>query len=960
MIKPAQIKDRPTSHGTPHTSPQLSTDMLAERDAPLRENIRLLGRLLGDVLREQEGEETFALVENIRQQAVRFRREHAQEASQQFNQLLSQLTRAQTVSVVRAFSYFSHLANIAEDRHHNRRRQAYKMAGATPKPSTVAYALERLKRHGMTRKDAMTLLKKSLIMPVLTAHPTEVQRKSILDAERAIAILLAERDTLPPFPEALEENSELLRAHVSILWQTRMLRQSKLTVTDEIDNALSYYKTTFLRGIPKLYQLIEQQLNLSAESNEALPAFLQMGSWIGGDRDGNPNVNAQTLATALHKQSALLFDFYLAEIHSLGAELSLSSLMAHVSPALAALAEHSPDTSEHRSDELYRRALVGIYSRLAATARKLGHTDFLRQEIGCAQPYEHADQLLGDLDILITSLQENGGSVIVKPRLGKLKRAVQVFGFHLASLDLRQCSDVHERMVNELLHKVGVAENYSALAEADKCRLLLRELQEPRLLYSPHLQYSDETMSELEVLLAARDFRQRFGARALRHYIISHTESASDLLEVALLQKETGLLPGQWSNLKRHLSDPTHGMMIVPLFETIDDLRNAPDIMQTVLSLPNAQHLIGSYEGAQEVMLGYSDSNKDGGFLTSNWELYKAELRLRDVFTKAGIRMRLFHGRGGTVGRGGGPSYQAILAQPAGTVNGQIRLTEQGEVISSKFSDPEIGQRNLEILVAATLEASLLQTTNASDIPLLAQKLQHYETVMDWLSQASYRAYRALVYETPGFTEYFFQSTPLTEISELNIGSRPTSRKNTGRIEDLRAIPWSFSWGQCRVMLPGWYGFGSAVEAYLHEPAFGANQEERLSLLREMVTHWPLLQTLLSNLDMVLSKTDLAVASRYAELVQDANIRTQIFARIRAEWHSTTQAVFSITQQKHFLASNPLLARSIRNRFPYIDPLNHLQVELIKRYRAGSTDERVKRGIHLSINGIAAGLRNTG
>ena len=604
--------------------------------------------------------------------------------------------------------------------------------------------------------------------------------------------------------------------------------------------------------------------------------------------------------------------------------------------------------------------MIGIYARLAATARALGHTDFLRQEIGSAQPYAHADQLLNDLNILVISLQENGGSALIKPRLGKLKRAVQVFGFHLASLDLRQCSDVHERMVSELLRKAGVTAHYSALNETDKRALLLGELQQPRLLYSPHLHYSDETLSELAILLSARDFRQRFGARALRHYIISHTESASDLLEVALLQKETGLLPGQWPDLKRESADPAHGMMIVPLFETIDDLRNAPDIMQTILHLPNAQHWIGTCEGVQEVMLGYSDSNKDGGFLTSNWELYKAELRLRDVFAKAGLRMRLFHGRGGTVGRGGGPSYQAILAQPIGTVNGQIRLTEQGEVISSKFSDPEIGQRNLETLVAATMEASLLQPTNASGTPLTTQKLQRYEAVMDWLSQASYRAYRTLVYETPGFTEYFFQSTPLTEISELNIGSRPTSRKNTGRIEDLRAIPWGFSWGQCRVMLPGWYGFGSAIEAYLHEPTFGATHKERLQLLQEMFTHWPLLQTLLSNLDMVLSKTDLAVASRYAELVQNAESRQQIFTRISAEWHSTTHAVFSITQQKHFLASNPLLARSIRNRFPYIDPLNHLQVELIKRYRAGSTDERVKRGIHLSINGIAAGLRNTG
>jgi len=962
MDKPAA----PDLQASIHASTQTAAG--ADKDAPLREDIRLLGRLLGDVLRDQEGEAVFDVVETVRQTAVRFRRWDDPQAGAELTTLLKKLTRNQTLSVVRAFSYFSHLANIAEDQHHVRRRRAHLLKGSSPQPSSVAYALERLKGAGVERREVETFLGEALISPVLTAHPTEVQRKSILDAEHDIARLLAERD-LPRTPKEDRRNLQLLQARIATLWQTRMLRYEKLTVADEIENALSYYRSTFLRELPAVYDDIDDELaahygnggdddagavqerDAAAPPNPALAdaAYIQMGSWIGGDRDGNPNVNAATMQRALVRQATTVFDFYLSEVHTLGAELSPSTLLVPASEALQDLADASPDHSPHRSDEPYRRALIGIYARLAATARDLGATNILRKEVGHADPYHDPSEFVAELKVLDDSLNANFGAILAKPRLQGLLRAARIFGFHLASLDMRQSSDVHERVLAELFKQAGVESDYAALDEAAKVRLLLAELAQPRLLYTPYESYDEVTESELQVLRTAREVRSRYGVRAIRNYIISHTETVSDLLEVLLLQKETGLL---------HPNQGGSDVMVIPLFETIPDLQRASAIMAEWMALPQVASIIEHQGRLQEVMLGYSDSNKDGGFLTSNWELYQAELKLVQVFADANVKLRLFHGRGGTVGRGGGPSYDAILAQPPGTVNGQIRLTEQGEIISSKFSNPEIGRRNLELLVAATLEAGLMPHGEDADA---VARLAGYEAVMAELSQRAYKAYRNLVYETPGFTDYFFAATPIAEIAELNLGSRPASRKSTRRIEDLRAIPWGFSWGQCRLLLPGWFGFGAAVSGWIAD----GDQDQRLAQLREMGQQWPFFATLLSNMDMVLAKTDLAIASRYAELVPDAELRERIFARISAEYDETLRCLERVTGNDERLAGNPLLARSIQNRFAYLDPLNHLQVELIQRHRAvandpDQVDERVHRGIHLSINGVAAGLRNTG
>ena len=920
----------------------------ADKDAPLKEDIRLLGRILGDVLRDQEGDAVFEVVETIRQTAVRFRRDADPKAGEELTALLHKLTRDQTNSVVRAFSYFSHLANIAEDQHHNRRRRAHLLRGSSPQAGSVGYALGKLVDAGVSQDTVEGFFKEALISPVLTAHPTEVQRKSILDAEHGIAQLLAERD-LPLTPKERQRNTQLLHAKIATLWQTRMLRYSKLTVADEIDNALSYYRITFLREVPALVEDIACEIaahygNDSAGLHNA--TYLQMGSWIGGDRDGNPNVNADTMRHALTRQSTTILDFYLDEVHALGAELSASTLLVDVSPALEALADASPDNSPHRSDEPYRRALIGIYARLAATARELGLGHILRKEVGHAAPYLDPELFAADLEVLADSLRANHGAVLIEPRLAGLKRAARIFGFHLASLDMRQSSDVHERVLAELFARAGVEADYAALGEEQKVALLQQELAQPRPLFSPYENYSDEANGELAILRTAREIRLRYGSRAIRNYIISHTETVSDLLEVLLLQKETGLM---------RVASGSCDVMVIPLFETIPDLQRAAGIMSEWMALPLVASVIEKQGRLQEVMLGYSDSNKDGGFLTSNWELYQAELKLVQVFEAQNVKLRLFHGRGGTVGRGGGPSYDAIRAQPPGTVNGQIRLTEQGEIIASKFSNAEIGRRNLELLVAATLEASLSpHAGNGAG----AQRLARFEGVMAELSERAYKAYRNLVYETPGFTDYFFAATPIAEIAELNLGSRPASRKSTRRIEDLRAIPWGFSWGQCRLLLPGWYGFGSAVSGWLDE----GERENKLELLRAMFHDWPFFATLLSNMDMVLAKTDLAIASRYAGLVADTQLRDRIFKRIAAEHGETLRCLETITGTSERLAGNPLLARSIQNRFAYLDPLNHLQVELIHRRRAlaDNADPRVNRGIHLSINGVAAGLRNTG
>jgi len=912
-----------------------------DKDVPLRDDIRLLGRILGDTVREQEGEETYQLVEQIRQASIRFHRHNETGARRELEAILDSLSADQTLAIVRAFSYFSHLANIAEDQHHIRRNRAHAIAGSAPRRGSLAFAFQHTRANGVEPAALGAFFDRAMVSPVLTAHPTEVRRKSTLTRELEIAELLDERDRAGADQAELALNEEKLRRAVLILWRTNMLRQTRLKVIDEVANGLSYYDYTFFRQLPRLYEEIEDELQrLDGKRKEKpIPSFLRIGSWIGGDRDGNPFVTAAVLNEAVRQQSARALAHYLDELHQLGGELSLALSLAPVSPELAALADRAADTALTRSDEPYRRAIAGIYSRLAKTARELDHVIALRQPIADSPAYANLEEFAADLATIAQSLKSTGGAILARGRLRALQRAVDVFGFHLAPIDLRQNSDVHERTVAEILAAATPGLDYRGLSEDDRVALLRRELTAPRPLVSPFIAYSEETADELGLFRAAAAIRKTYGPGAIRTSIISKTDSVSDMLELALLLKEVGLVG----------PDGSAALYVVPLFETITDLRACVGVMDALLAIPEYRRLIDSLGGEQEVMLGYSDSNKDGGFVTSGWELYKAEIGLVEVFRRHGVRIRLFHGRGGSVGRGGGPSYDAILAQPGGAVQGQIRITEQGEIISSKYSNPDVGRRNLETLVSATLEATLLQDESPAPDPAFLE-------TMEEVSESAYAAYRGLVYETEGFERYFWASTVITEIASLNIGSRPASRKKTTAIGDLRAIPWVFSWAQCRLMLPGWFGFGSAVKAYVE-----AHPEDGLDTLKAMHRRWPFFQTLLSNMDMVLSKSSLAIASRYARLVDDVALREKIFSRISHEWRASVDALNAIMEQPRLLASNPLLDRSIRNRFPYLDPLNHVQVELLKLHRSSrASSEKVLTGIQLTINGVSAGLRNSG
>ncbi len=914
----------------------------------LHENIRYLGRVLGEAIRNKEGQDTFDTIENIRQTAVKFRRKNDQEAAFALENTLKNLSPEQAVPIIRAFSHFKHLVNIAEDLYaHQRTRINEDKLG----DGMLAHTINKFKKPEVNYETITQFFNEALVSPVLTAHPTEVQRKSILELQDALAHYLAERDSLISEKE-IERNRLLIEGTICAIWQTRVVRLSKISVINEIENAISYYETTFLHAIPEILQDLERDINrIFSEAFDGLyqlPSFLHMGSWIGGDRDGNPFVNGETLAQAASLQSAAAFKFYLSEVESLRRELAVSTRLAPVTPEVQALAERSRNQSPHRIDEAYRLALNGIHDRLMITASLMSASFDASRITFEAKPYANAEAFLAEITMLIHSLMVNKGEHLVYPRLGKLAKAIETFGFHLATIDIRQSSDVHEAVITELLNKAGYAFDYATLTESEKVNTLLAELQQPRLLFSPFHPYSELLHKEIGVLTKVREIRQLFGPRAVRQYIISHTETLSDLLELALLQKETGLLRGVWGSADIELD-----LNIVPLFETIADLRNAPMIMGDWLGLLGTKDVLRYQGNEQEIMLGYSDSNKDGGFLTSSWELYKAEVELLTLFNQANIQLRLFHGRGGAVGRGGGPTYDAIVAQPLGTVNGQIRLTEQGETIAFKYSDAKVGKQSLETLIAATLDASLFPQTDLSN-----QQERAFEGIMETLSGTAMTAYRSLIYETPGFEDYFFNTTPISEIAELNIGSRPSARKTNRKIEDLRAIPWGFSWAQCRLLLPGWYGLGSAIHHYLH--ADDKKTKARTQQLKQMLKSWPLFKTLIANVDMVIAKTDLTVAKRYSQMLSNTTLRETIFARIEAEYHLTVAALNLLQDSDERLSSNPILADSIKNRLPYLDPMNYLQVEMIQRYRAGDTNDKLKLAILLTINGVAAGLRNTG
>ena len=885
---------------------------------PITQNpdIRFLGKLLGDVIRAYGGEQLFRRTEYIRSASVD--RHRGIVAADAIDPGLDALSLDDTLAFVRGFMLFSMLANLAEDRQ-----------GVAAEPGAdFAQALARLDREGIGRDTVLALLEDSLIVPVLTAHPTEVRRKSIIDHRNRIAELMQLRDQGREETDDGDLVEQAIYRQIALLWQTRPLRRERLYVADEVETALAYLRDSFLPVLPALYTRWQRALG------HRPPSFLRPGSWIGGDRDGNPNVTADSLRLALGRAAETVIGHYLDALHALGAELSISTDIARTSEEVDALAEASGDRSAARRDEPYRRAITGIYARLAATYARLTGKAPPRPASIAAEPYPDPASLRADLIAIAHALAQGGGMRSGGGALGRLIRSIETFGFHLATLDLRQNADVHERVVAELLQVAGVEPGYAGLDEAARVALLRRELATPRLLSTPFAVYSDETVSELAIVRMAAEAHRLYGPGSITTYLISKADSVSDMLEVYLLLKEAGLYrPGD---------PPSAAIMVAPLFETIADLENAPHVMAEWFGLPEAQAIVGAH-GYQEVMVGYSDSNKDGGYLTSVWSLHQASRALEPVFAAAGARMQLFHGRGGAVGRGGGSSFQAIRAQPPGTVRGRIRITEQGEVIAAKYGTRESTVANLEAMVSATMLASL-------EPPVLgAAEYERYADAMEAISADAFRAYRALVYETEGFKTFFRQFTPIAEIADLKIGSRPASRTKSDRIEDLRAIPWVFSWAQARVMLPGWYGVGHALQAFKDQ-----------ALLREMLEAWPFLQATLANLEMVLAKSDMAIAERYCALVEDQALAARIFGRIRDGWMTTRDALLTVTRQARLLEKNRPLDQSIRLRLPYIEPLNLLQIELLKRHRAGEEDPRIREGILLSINAIATALRNSG
>ncbi|OBG51697.1 phosphoenolpyruvate carboxylase [Mycolicibacterium fortuitum] len=912
-----------------------------EATEPMREDIRLLGAILGDTVREQNGDEVFDLVERARVESFRVRRSEIDRA--ELADLFSGIDIRHAIPVIRAFTHFALLANVAEDIHRERRRAVHVAAGEPPQDSSLAATYLKLDQADLEAAAVADALSGALVAPVITAHPTETRRRTVFDTQHRVTELMRLRmHGLTHTADGRDIEVEL-RRNILTLWQTALVRLSRLKISDEIETGLRYYPAAFFEVIPQVNAEVRNALQARWPGHDLLEQpILRPGSWIGGDRDGNPNVDAGVVRLATGRAAHVAFAHYFAEITALEEELSMSARLVRVSDELTALAEACGEPA--RADEPYRRALRVIHGRLTATGRGiLDEQPEHELDLGL-DAYATPEEFLADLDTVDTSLRGHGSAVLADDRLSRLREAVRVFGFHLCGLDTRQNSEVHEQVVGELLAWAGVHPDYASLPEAKRVELLAAEISTRRPLIGEGAELSELARKELDIVGAAARAVTVFGAQAVPNYIISMCESVSDLLEAAILLKEAGLLD---------VSGAAHGEVyapvgIVPLFETIEDLQQGSSILEAALALPVYRSIVTARGQHQEVMLGYSDSNKDGGYLAANWALYRAELDLVEAARTTGIRLRLFHGRGGTVGRGGGPSYDAILAQPPGAVNGSLRITEQGEVIAAKYAEPRIAHRNLETLLAATLESTLL------DVEGLGDEAGPAYQVLDELAALAQRAYSELVHETPGFVDYFKASTPVSEIGALNIGSRPSSRKPTTSIADLRAIPWVLAWSQSRVMLPGWYGTGTAFQQWI------ADDETRLAVLQDLYRRWPFFRTVLSNMAQVLAKSDMGLAARYSELVEDKELRARVFDKIVTEHTRTIEMYKLITGQDDLLADNPALARSVFNRFPYLEPLNHLQVELLRRYRGGDTDERVQRGILLTMSGLATALRNSG
>ena len=934
----------------------------------IREEVAILTDLLADITRNLLSPETFEKISLMEELAVNSK-------YHELKAIVEELTTDEMVYISRYFSILPLLINISEDvdlayeiNHQNNINQDY-----LGKLSTTIDLIS-------TRENAQEILENLNVVPVLTAHPTQVQRKTILDLTNHIHSLLRQhRDVKAGL---VNEKKWLgnLRRYIELMMQTDMIREKKLKVTNEITNVMEYYNSSFLQAITNFmveYRRLAEERGIKLDN----PKPITMGMWIGGDRDGNPFVTAETLKLSATLQSEVILNYYIDKVYTLYRTFSLSTNLSETSQAVAEMAALSTDKSVYRENEPYRRAFHYIQSKLIQTLLYLKEGNFsndgqrltdraeekfsakanlsvsnkgreiipnyiqsrisetlteLKKEE--TPSYKTAQEFKEDLQVIYDSLIEHHGEALVSGDLTELLQAVDVFGFFLASIDMRQDSSVHEACVAELLASANIVQDYSSLSEEEKCQVLLKQLlEDPRILSATHEPKSELLQKELEIFKTARQLKDAIGEEVIKQNIISHSTSVSDLLELAIMLKEVGLIDENGARVQ-----------IVPLFETIEDLDNSCDTMEKYLSLPIAQKWIASKDNYQEIMLGYSDSNKDGGYLSSCWTLYKAQQQLTAIGDKFGVKITFFHGRGGTVGRGGGPTYEAITSQPLRSINDRIRLTEQGEVIGNKYGNKDAAYYNLEMLVSAAINRMV--THKKSD----SHTSDKYERIMDQVVNRSYQIYRDLVFGDERFYDYFFESSPIKAISSFNIGSRPAARKTITEIGGLRAIPWVFSWSQSRVMFPGWYGVGSSFKEFIDE-----DPENNLAFLQFMYKRWPFFKSLLSNVDMVLSKSNMNIAFEYAQLCEDQNVR-DIFNIILDEWQLTKDVILEIEGHDELLAENTYLRDSLDYRMPYFNVLNYIQLELIKRQRNGQLTPDQEKLIHITINGIATGLRNSG
>ena len=920
-----------------------------ENGGELARDVRLLGNALGDVLREQGGEALLQNVERIRALTKEARAQRGQDAAEaELDALFGGMPFGQALPVLKAFTTYFQLINLAEQKEIVRvnRRRAFK-AGDKPRPESVRDAVQRLCESGVTADQMRALIGSLSIQLVFTAHPTEAKRRSVQEKLHRISDYLGRLEE-PQTSRSDQERLELdITAEIEILWQTDEVRQRRLSVLDEARNILFYFGETLFQVTPRLYADLEKALAqwYPGETFD-IPVFLEYGSWVGGDRDGNPTITLEHTAEVLRLHRDRVLSLYIPAVRILSDRLSQSRHYVGVSEALedslAQDAERLPQVAAEAAGrsptEPYRRKCEFIWERLRRT------------EAGDEGGYGSAAEFIADLETIRTSLEQNGGHYTARRALAPLLFQARLFGFHLARLDIREHKDKYLGALAAVLRDQGT--EWTALTETEKVALLEQEIGGRRPLVPTKLEFDDETNTTLGLFRLVSDRMEALGPAAVGSLILSMASDVSDVLAVLLLAKEARLADLQdgvdgWSRVD-----------VVPLFETIEDLENAPDVIDTLLSNSLYRRNVSLRGGSQEVMVGYSDSNKDGGYLTANWKLYAAQARLATVAKRHGVTLRLFHGRGGAVGRGGGPAGKAILAQPPGSVQGRLKITEQGEVIAARYFDQDIAYRNLEQIVHAVLMASAEQGAGAGETP------PEWAQVMEEVSDTAFRAYRALVYDDPHFVRFFQEATPVGELAQLNIGSRPPKRTASDRIEDLRAIPWVFSWMQSRYTLPGWYGVGAALAGYADK------SPEHLMRLREMYRRWPFFTTMLDNSQMSLAKADMDIAARYARLVGDQKMAQRIYQTIAAEFERSVAIICRITDQDALLDNQPVLQKSIRLRNPYVDPLSFLQVELLRRLRAlppeGDSEELkaqrrdLRAAVLLSINGVAAGVKNTG